>query len=89
MKMMNGSERHAEARERLWALMKLCISAFPPSPAVENWLEFFLVKNGRVECLRELHKTIFKSKMIRDLSPAELRSSSLSLGGAASVSISD
>ena len=67
MKMMNGCEEHGDARAKLWALMKLCVERFPPSLALENWLEFFLLKCNRYECLSGLHKTIVRFKAEKDL----------------------
>ena len=72
MKMMNGCDEHPGARVNLWALMKLCVKSFPPSKSLENWLEFFLLKNKRRECLKEMHKCIFRFKIRKDLSKQEL-----------------
>ena len=67
--LMNLANDRRRLRRTLnfWALMKLCVEHFPPSLALENWLEFFLLKCNRYECLSGLHKTIVRFKAEKDL----------------------
>jgi hypothetical protein len=39
--------------------MGLCLSTFPPSDGLENFLELFLRLKGEANCVRKLHKIVF------------------------------
>lgn len=45
------------SRRRVWLLMALAVAHFPPSDALENFLECFLRAHGERECVRALHLT--------------------------------
>eukprot|EP00520_Triparma_pacifica_P008922 CAMPEP_0118634660 /NCGR_PEP_ID=MMETSP0785-20121206/1667_1 /TAXON_ID=91992 /ORGANISM="Bolidomonas pacifica, Strain CCMP 1866" /LENGTH=3685 /DNA_ID=CAMNT_0006525653 /DNA_START=427 /DNA_END=11481 /DNA_ORIENTATION=+ len=52
-----------EIRIKLWVLLKLCLTSFPPSEALENYVEFFLLRNGRTECIEAMHKCVLEWKV--------------------------
>jgi hypothetical protein len=54
MKQLNGCSQ--EVKVKLWVLMKICLGVFPPSKAFENYLEFFLIREGSRECVYALHE---------------------------------
>lgn len=49
---------HPESESRGWNLMALCLTTFPPSSQLENYLESFLRISSRSECVWKLHQTL-------------------------------
>ena len=48
------------ASKRGWNLVALCLSTFPPSDQLENYLETFLRENGQHRSVKKLHKVVFR-----------------------------
>jgi len=55
---------------RAWVLMKIVLDSFPPSEALENYVEMFLLQNGMDECVFSLHKSV----VIEELKAIERKS---------------
>lgn len=49
---------------RGWNLMAMCCASFPPSKELENYLEFFLRKSTRSECVHKLHMSILGGPLV-------------------------
>ena len=63
MKQLTDNPREplsAVASKRGWNLMALCLSTFPPSDQLENYLESFLRENGQHRSVKKLHKVVFR-----------------------------
>ena len=65
LKQFEGCEG-GNVRVKLWVLLQLCLGAFPPSEGLENYVEFFLIKNGRVECIETMHNCVLEWRIRRE-----------------------
>jgi len=72
LKQMKGCDE-VEIKCKLWGLLKLCLGCFPPSNALENYVEFFLLKNGRSECVEVMHKCIIGWRIKKELNERGMR----------------
>jgi len=52
------------SKERGWRIMRLAISAFPPSDELHFFLHRFFVETGRVWCLKVMHACILAGPLI-------------------------
>ncbi len=83
--------------ERGWVLLQLLLRTFSPSEEAENFVEHFLRTRGAVDCIRAMHRTLFRgtaaapldaSTIDAALGPLLAAAASPSLVAAASVPLS-
>ena len=55
---------NSESESRGWNLMAMCCATFPPGSDLEKYLEFFLKKAYREDCVWKLHMTLIGGPLV-------------------------
>jgi len=61
-----------ESETRGWNLMSILLATFPPSSQLENYLEYFLRRSGRLSCVRTLHYVLLCGPLVTPPSITEV-----------------
>lgn len=68
-----------QSENKGWNLMAMVLATFPPSESLFNYLEGYLRKRSRSDCVLKLHQTriggaaLFTSEFAQSLAPSLLR----------------
>ena len=62
----------ATSVQRLWQLMMLSLCTFPPSEALENYLEVYLRGQDQLNCVLALHRIVYNGPRDAIPTPSEL-----------------
>ncbi len=49
----------SESRHNGWRLMETCLGSFPPSDALENYVDYFCRRHSRFQCVRALYRRVY------------------------------